>query len=355
MLGLAPGSAWAGGNFPPVAVASADPQEALVGETIVFSSAGSLDPDDGPEPLSFDWDFGDGATSDEATPSHSYDEMGVFTVTLTVSDGLAQSLTSIAVVTLGPPTEVPPSASGPLALSPDGSTLAVANGDSGSVSLVATADLEVTEIEVGADPRGVAFTNDGARLLVTCRDEGELWVLDPSDGATLDTLPLGHAPFAVAVAPQTDRVVVTSEGDGLVFVLDDALAVEHEVPVGPEPRAIAIDSTGTTAWVAQFLTRGEVGEVVAIDLASGDASPPIALAEDPGPDSASSGRGWVSMNNPETPAPTAARASTGMNSRWPPELPPCPPGSCTLWVQSKTTGAKARIAARPRMSDTRLL
>src|SRR5699024_5299025 len=32
---------------------------------------------------------------------------------------------------------------------------------------------------------------------------------------------------------------------------------------------------------------------------------------------AASGRGWVSMNTPQTPAATAARASTGMNSRWP--------------------------------------
>src|SRR5260221_13344317 len=45
--------------------------------------------------------------------------------------------------------------------------------------------------------------------------------------------------------------------------------------------------------------------------------------------SASSGFGCVSMNTPDTPAPTAARASTGMNSRCPPEDVPCPPGSCT--------------------------
>ena len=62
------------------------------------------------------------------------------------------------------------------------------------------------------------------------------------------------------------------------------------------------------------------------------------------------------MNTPETPAPTAARASTGMNSRWPPDAVPCPPGSCTEWVPSNTTGQPvSRIAASPRMSTTRLL
>ena len=54
-------------------------------------------------------------------------------------------------------------------------------------------------------------------------------------------------------------------------------------------------------------------------------------------ESALAGSGWVSMNSPETPAATAARASTGTNSRWPPDDVPCPPGSCTECVASNTT------------------
>ena len=73
-------------------------------------------------------------------------------------------------------------------------------------------------------------------------------------------------------------------------------------------------------------------------------------------DFASAGFGCVSMNRPATPVATAARASTGTNSRWPPELVPCPPGSCTEWVASNTTGALvSRMIASERMSDTRLL
>jgi hypothetical protein len=53
---------------------------------------------------------------------------------------------------------------------------------------------------------------------------------------------------------------------------------------------------------------------------------------------------------------TAARASTGTNSRWPPEAVPCPPGSCTEWVASNTTGQPvSRMIASERMSETRLL
>ena len=56
------------------------------------------------------------------------------------------------------------------------------------------------------------------------------------------------------------------------------------------------------------------------------------------------------------PTATAARDSTGTNSRWPPDLPPAPPGSCTLWVASNTTGQPvSRMTLSERMSDTRLL
>ncbi|MEO1270876.1 MAG: PKD domain-containing protein, partial [Myxococcota bacterium] len=41
---------------------------------------------DGNAPLSFAWEFGDGNTSEQEDPSHSYIEAGVYTVTLTVTD-----------------------------------------------------------------------------------------------------------------------------------------------------------------------------------------------------------------------------------------------------------------------------
>ena len=60
------------------------------------------------------------------------------------------------------------------------------------------------------------------------------------------------------------------------------------------------------------------------------------------------------MNRPETPAPTAARASTGTNSRCPPDDAPIPPGICTEWVASNTTGQPvSRSTASERMSETR--
>jgi len=39
----------------------------------------------GTEPLSYEWDFGDGATSTEENPTHAYAAEGDYTVTLSVS------------------------------------------------------------------------------------------------------------------------------------------------------------------------------------------------------------------------------------------------------------------------------
>ena len=49
-----------GGNTPPTAIASADPDSGPSPLTVNFSSNGSFDPD--AQALNYDWDFGDGNT-----------------------------------------------------------------------------------------------------------------------------------------------------------------------------------------------------------------------------------------------------------------------------------------------------
>ena len=54
------------------------------GRAVAFSSAGSADEDG--EITSYHWDFGDGATSQEANPTHSYAAPGNYRISLTVTD-----------------------------------------------------------------------------------------------------------------------------------------------------------------------------------------------------------------------------------------------------------------------------
>ncbi|MBL4674376.1 MAG: cellulose binding domain-containing protein, partial [Arenicella sp.] len=56
--------------------------------TVNFDASASNDPDNGPQALSYSWNFGDGSSSGNgASPSHTYTASGTYTVTLTVSDG----------------------------------------------------------------------------------------------------------------------------------------------------------------------------------------------------------------------------------------------------------------------------
>jgi len=74
-------------DWPPVAEAGG-PYIASVGEEITFDGSKSMD-DEG-SIVAWHWDFGDGATSDETTPKHSYNQRGIYDVTLTVEDSSGQ-------------------------------------------------------------------------------------------------------------------------------------------------------------------------------------------------------------------------------------------------------------------------
>lgn len=76
---------YASDNLQPIAVATADLVSGDVPLTVKFSSEGSYDPED--EELTYNWDFGDGTSSNEAHPSKTYEQTGEFSVRLAVSDG----------------------------------------------------------------------------------------------------------------------------------------------------------------------------------------------------------------------------------------------------------------------------
>jgi PKD repeat protein len=76
MLGVA--------NQQPHAVASATPDAGLPPLSLLFSSAGSFDPDG--TLVDFHWDFGDGTSADGATVSHTYPAPGFYFASLTVTD-----------------------------------------------------------------------------------------------------------------------------------------------------------------------------------------------------------------------------------------------------------------------------
>ena len=69
---------------PPNACFRYEPEEIFVGTEITFDS--SCSNDDKGEIQSYDWDFGDGVSSEEKNPIHSFEKEGEYTVKLTVTD-----------------------------------------------------------------------------------------------------------------------------------------------------------------------------------------------------------------------------------------------------------------------------
>jgi PKD repeat protein len=87
-------------NGPPVidSPPTADPNPVEAGRLVSFAVAAS-DPEG--DPLSFAWDFGDGATGSGETPGHAYAAAGTYTATVTVSDphgGTASASVTVSVL-----------------------------------------------------------------------------------------------------------------------------------------------------------------------------------------------------------------------------------------------------------------
>ncbi len=91
------------GNRNPIAEINATPISGLSPLEVTFSSASSTDPDG--DPITFLWDFGDGATSTDASPVHTYTVNDTYTVRLDVADnkgGLGTDTISIIVGNISP-------------------------------------------------------------------------------------------------------------------------------------------------------------------------------------------------------------------------------------------------------------
>ncbi len=72
-----------GFNLPPEAGFTYSPSEPTIGETVQFSDDSS---DTNDNIVEWHWEFGDGTTSDQQNPTHTYDSEGTYDVTLTVVD-----------------------------------------------------------------------------------------------------------------------------------------------------------------------------------------------------------------------------------------------------------------------------
>lgn len=95
-------------NQPPVASVAASPRSGTAPLAVVFSGSGS-DPDG--TIASYSWTFGDGGTSTQQSPSHTYTVAGNFTATLTVRDNAGATGSASIGIAVSSAGNQPPSAS----------------------------------------------------------------------------------------------------------------------------------------------------------------------------------------------------------------------------------------------------
>jgi PKD repeat protein len=103
-------------NAAPAAAASATPTSGSAPLAVSFDGSGSSDPDG--DPLTYDWDFGDGSpAAGDVAVTHAFAELGDHAVTLRVSDPAGASSSQTVHVTVqsapGPPSDQPPSGDQP--------------------------------------------------------------------------------------------------------------------------------------------------------------------------------------------------------------------------------------------------
>ena len=92
---------YAGGNEAPEPVATATPTEGDPPLEVQFTGSASTDPEG--DPLTYEWDFGDGSPrSSEDDPTHTYEDNGVYNARLTVDDGFDRFPNRTVKIKVGP-------------------------------------------------------------------------------------------------------------------------------------------------------------------------------------------------------------------------------------------------------------
>jgi hypothetical protein len=91
-------------GFPPPTANAGGPYGGAEGSLVSFDGSASTDP--GSNPLTYDWDFGDGSPHGSgANPAHAYADNGSYTVMLTVNNGvLSNAISTTATIGNATPT-----------------------------------------------------------------------------------------------------------------------------------------------------------------------------------------------------------------------------------------------------------
>jgi YVTN family beta-propeller protein len=154
-----------------------------------------------------------------------------------------------------------------LDISRDGTLLACANRDSGTVSVVELAtNVKRAEIAVGQHPEGVSFVGGSHQVAVAVYDDDRVVLLDADSGAITRRIDVFDEPYGIVSSADGGRLYVTLDYPGQVVEIDPtAGSIVRTLEAGDFARGLAITPDGTRLLVTQYYS----GAVLGIDLAKG--------------------------------------------------------------------------------------
>lgn len=244
-------------NLAPVATISATPISGDVPLVVSFDGSGSSDPNINDE-LSYVWDFGDGATSTDESPTHTYTQAGLYSATLTVSDGAGLTdAAAVSIEVIAVPNDPPgailtvsaTSGESPLQVTFDGSLSSDPDGD----VLTYTWDFGDGTTGSGAT---VTKTYGAGNFLVT------LTVDDGKGGVDSDTVTLSVTPGSCNLLTEYD----VPRSTGLPTINNASFDYVHLLGTGgPDLSNVsnftinwANESWGSGLWQMSFQTNNGV-------------------------------------------------------------------------------------------------
>jgi YVTN family beta-propeller protein len=151
-----------------------------------------------------------------------------------------------------------------------------------------TEGLDIVEaVEVGAVPKYLEVTPDGAHVLVTNWCTWDLSVVATNGGEATEVarVPIGRYPRGIAISPDSTTAYVAVMGGSEIAVVDIAAAAagagEDSLTwfedIGRGPRHLNLTPDGSTL----FATLNKDGEVVKIDAATGEVLGSVATGSQP--------------------------------------------------------------------------
>jgi DNA-binding beta-propeller fold protein YncE len=168
-----------------------------------------------------------------------------------------------------------PTKGGPIATSPDGTRLAVANRGTGELTFFSLPDLvEESRIDVGSEPESVSFSPTGEEVFVVLRGSGEVArVVDVGGKPSVDaTVAVGAEPGRAALSATGRSLWVPLWTEGYVVRIDtESMTIEAEIETGGTPYAVCItndldlDPLDETVFVTDFFAVAAEGQREATD------------------------------------------------------------------------------------------